>query len=196
MSLLAAMPVEADLQAALNALTRLPVGNPWRTVFTNLRTRHSWLRGAVVDGSGAAYPPGSGSAYTPTLLVEPTEEQLQPPITALSKIVRDARLKSANYQRYGRFDGAASNVLSLGMQESQIDLILSELNLKLGALDGAIASYRTNRESLIRNLLQELQATRDRENIRTKARIQLRKYENLSKDLAQMRLYTALEEQR
>lgn len=187
--LLAAIPVDTDLNQELSRVTALtsspyPGHSRWKSTFDNLYSRHQKFRAAVSDITGTAYNPDDVSnANSP-----------RPPLELLAKLIREAQLKARNYRNFGRFDGTDINVVRSGLAEAQATRINDQVARKVRDLRDRVRDFNDNRNAYVRNLLAELQRQREQDNIMNNAIVKAQRFDNLSQDLAGLRNYAALEE--
>ncbi|WP_375772824.1 PA14 domain-containing protein [Archangium gephyra] len=176
--------------SALNTanLASAKVRDEYETLFKKIASGHSALTSAVVDAVGGT--------YTKDTLASTLLDKLPPAAVGLARLLRHAQIRTDNYHRTGFFDADARNVLHTGMnieKEAEID---SMVDARLSALQIAINTYATNRDTLINNTVQEMRAERTQESINNQLLLKLEQLSQLGKDLAGLRHNAAVDRAR
>jgi hypothetical protein len=148
----------ASLQSGAAALDDSLVGDDWKKPFEHLHAQHVGFESAVKEAFSAAQlatysPDGS---YQPTLLTDVPLEQVPAPLDGLSRLIRDAALRTKNYLATGTFSGSHVNHLDVGVIQSRNKDVLDAFDRATGVFSSALSDYDGARTKLVNALLGEL----------------------------------------
>jgi hypothetical protein len=129
----------------------------WQPVFNQLVTGHVALEQAVLD----AYPPDlvrklrkDGSwTYGPELLTVTDLTVLPVEARPVARLVYDATTKTTNFKNLGALSGDTGQVLSTGIQRSQIDTTNQDFTGRATDLSAALTKYDSDRATLVSGLV-------------------------------------------
>ncbi len=190
--LLAALPDEAQLTAALNNTPRLDSAPPerraWKNVFTLLAQQHSHFRSAVKTAVGA-------SRYTPSLLSQAELTRLPPPLVGLARLIQKAQNATASYAKSGLLGAQPQRVLRTGIQEAKRTELDARIESRKSELRAAVERYTSNRSQYVNALVAQVGNASAQSNLQTQLRVKLQHFNQLSEDLAGIRLNISREAQ-
>lgn len=159
-------------------------GDDWVAVFAAIAARHNALRSAIADATGIAY---DAKAFDAAWTDAPQA------FSELASVVRENRRRVDNYNKSGLFLADATNQLSIGIHPEKLPLIQNDVNQGIYNLGMAIDAYNTSRQTLVNNLLAEMQGIRTQASIESQIRARLLTIERQSENLAGLRLNAQIE---
>jgi hypothetical protein len=190
--LLAALPDEAQLNAALANTPRLDSApaerKAWKNIFAQLAMQHAEFRAAVAQAAGV-------STYEATLLTQAKLDGVNVPLSQLARLVQKAQAATASYAKSGLFGAQPQRVLRTGIQESKRTAIDTQVAQRKAELSTAVDRYTANRAQYISSLVSQVGNENAQANLQTQLALKLQNFNALSDDLAGLRLNVTNEAQ-
>lgn len=164
---LSAMAHPSELKAALaEPAPRTPSVHlaRWKDVFNELANCQD---GGVYQQAVLEAIPGA-TAYDPGLIVPelpalpdagvpaPPGVNVTPPLEEFARILLDARLRAASYQRVGLFDATPIGALNGGLQDERVANTITAVEAARGVLKNAAATFKEVRMSRATSVSQEM----------------------------------------
>jgi hypothetical protein len=190
--LLAALPDEAQLTAALNNTPKLDSAplerRAWKEVFIRLAQQHFHFRNAVTTAVGAMQ-------YTPSLLSQAELTRLPPPMVGLARLIQKAQSATASYAKSGLLGAQPQRVLRTGIQEAKRTELDARIDNRKNELRAAVERYTSNRSQYVNALVAQVGNVANQSNVQTQLGLKLKQIVDVSSDITGIRLNIAQETQ-
>ena len=175
--LLSAMAHPSELKTTLaEAAPRTPSVHlaRWKDVFDELAKRQDdgAYQHAVLDAipGATAYDPGLIVPELPALadagVPAPPSVNVTPPLEEFARVLLDARLRAASYQRAGLFDATPDGALNGGLQDERVANTITGVETARGVLKGRVAVFTETRISRATSVSQEMTNGSNQQSVR------------------------------
>ncbi|MFP2959102.1 hypothetical protein ACLEPN_14970 [Myxococcus sp. 1LA] len=160
--------------------------------FSAMSENHIAFQLAVKDALGLP----SSAPYSGGLLTRASNEELSHSAPVLAALLRDAKTRVASYAVSGLFSPVNRRSLTTGLDRAKQDAIGALVGGRIQQLDDEIASYQSNRLTLVNGLLAQMNNQQSQDGVIDRLLVLTKQMEELSKDLYGVRTSRAVDEAR